>query len=63
MARLPVDPRLAAMLMAAGPLGSLNELLIIVAGLAVQMFGNGQRKKPGRLMRPMKNLLMSNRIS
>ena len=36
MARLPVDPRLAAMLMAAGPLGSLNELLIIVAGLAVQ---------------------------
>ena len=36
MARLPVDPRLAAMLMAAGPLGSLNEMLVIVAGLAVQ---------------------------
>ena len=36
MARLPVDPRLAAMLVAAGPLGCLQEMLIIVAALAVQ---------------------------
>ena len=36
MARLPVDPRLAAMLMAAGALGSLNELLIIVESTKVR---------------------------
>ena len=63
MARLPLDPRLAAMLMAAGPLGSLNELLIIVAGLAVRDVQERPAEKLGRLMRPMKNLLMSNRIS
>jgi len=47
MARLPVDPRLAAMLMAAGPLGSLNELLIIVAGLAVQDVRERPAEKAG----------------
>ncbi len=36
MARLPVDPRLARMLLEAGRLGSLREVLIIVAALAVQ---------------------------
>ncbi len=47
MARLPVDPRLAAMLMAAGPLGSLNELLIIVAALAVQDVRERPAEKAG----------------
>ncbi len=36
MARLPLDPRLARMLVAASELGSLAELLIIIAGLSVQ---------------------------
>ncbi len=36
MARLPVDPRLARMLITSADLGCLNELLIIVSGLAVQ---------------------------
>ena len=36
MARLPVDPRLARMLVAADRIRSLHEVLIIVSGLAVQ---------------------------
>lgn len=36
IARLPVDPRFGAMLIAAAAQGSLSEMLIIVAGLAVQ---------------------------
>ncbi|MGM0569226.1 MAG: ATP-dependent RNA helicase HrpA [Pseudomonadota bacterium] len=36
MARLPLDPRLARMLVAASELGSLAELLVIIAGLSVQ---------------------------
>ncbi|MCC5861721.1 MAG: ATP-dependent RNA helicase HrpA, partial [Gammaproteobacteria bacterium] len=36
MARLPVDPRLARMLLEAGRLGSLREVLVIVAALAIQ---------------------------
>ena len=47
MARLPVDPRLAAMLMAAGPLGSLSELLIIVSALAVQDVRERPAEKTG----------------
>ncbi|OEY68109.1 ATP-dependent RNA helicase HrpA [Marinobacter sp. X15-166B] len=36
MAKLPVDPRLARMLVTAGDNGSLHEALIIIAGLSVQ---------------------------
>ncbi len=36
MARLPVDPRLARMLIAAGRTGCLREVLIVVAALAIQ---------------------------
>lgn len=36
MARLPIDPRLARMMVEANQQGSLKELLIIVSGLAVQ---------------------------
>ncbi|MEM7219187.1 MAG: ATP-dependent RNA helicase HrpA [Pseudomonadota bacterium] len=36
MARLPIDPRLARMLIAADKLGSLRELLIITSALATQ---------------------------
>ncbi|MCH9691297.1 MAG: ATP-dependent RNA helicase HrpA [Gammaproteobacteria bacterium] len=36
LARLPLDPRLGRMLLAAGQCGSLRELLIIVSALAVQ---------------------------
>jgi ATP-dependent helicase HrpA len=36
LARLPVDPRLARMLLAAGPLGCLKELLVITAGLSIR---------------------------
>lgn len=36
MARLPLDPRLARMLLEAAELGALREVLIIVAALAVQ---------------------------
>lgn len=36
MARLPVDPRLARMLVAAKQRGGLRELLIIVSGLSIQ---------------------------
>ncbi|MDZ7669802.1 MAG: ATP-dependent RNA helicase HrpA [Gammaproteobacteria bacterium] len=36
MARLPVDPRLARMLVAADELRSLSEVLVIASGLAVQ---------------------------
>lgn len=36
MARMPVDPRLARMLVEANQLGALHELLIITAGLSVQ---------------------------
>ncbi|HET8849938.1 MAG TPA: ATP-dependent RNA helicase HrpA [Marinobacter sp.] len=36
MAKLPLDPRLARMLVAAAELGSLSELLIVIAGLSVQ---------------------------
>ena len=36
MARLPVDPRLARMLVEANQQGALSEVLVIVAGLAVQ---------------------------
>ncbi len=36
LARLPLDPRLGRMLLAAAELGSLQELLIIVSGLSVQ---------------------------
>ena len=47
MARLPVDPRLAAMLVAAGPLGCLQEMLIIVAALAVQDVRERPAEKAG----------------
>lgn len=36
MARLPLDPRLARMLVTAAELGSLTETLVIIAGLSVQ---------------------------
>lgn len=36
LARMPIDPRLARMIIAAAPLGALREVLIIVAALAVQ---------------------------
>ncbi len=36
MARLPVDPRLGRMVLAAAPLGCLEELLVIASALAVQ---------------------------
>lgn len=36
MARLPLDPRLARMLVTAAELGSLAEVLVIIAGLTVQ---------------------------
>ncbi|KEF32274.1 ATP-dependent helicase HrpA [Marinobacter nitratireducens] len=36
MARLPLDPRLARMLVTAAELGSLSETLVIIAGLSVQ---------------------------
>ena len=36
MARLPVDPRLARMLVTSAELGSLSETLVIIAGLSVQ---------------------------
>ena len=48
MARLPVDPRLAAMLVAEGPLGCLQEMLIIVAALAVQDVRERPAEKAGR---------------
>ena len=35
MARLPLDPRLARMVIAAGPLGCLRDVLVIVAAIAV----------------------------
>ncbi|WP_336366623.1 ATP-dependent RNA helicase HrpA [Marinobacter sp. C2H3] len=36
MARLPLDPRLARMLVTAAELGSLAEVLVVIAGLSVQ---------------------------
>ncbi|MDR5896866.1 ATP-dependent RNA helicase HrpA [Larsenimonas suaedae] len=36
LAKLPIDPRLAAMILAAGPLGSVRETLIIVSALSIQ---------------------------
>ena len=36
LARMPLDPRLARMVVAAAPLGALHEVLIIVAALSVQ---------------------------
>jgi ATP-dependent helicase HrpA len=36
LARVPLDPRLGRMLLAAGQLGCLREVLVIVAGLTVQ---------------------------
>jgi len=36
LARLPLDPRLARMVVAAAPLGALQEVLIIVAAMSVQ---------------------------
>ena len=36
IARLPLDPRLARMVVAAAPLGALHEVLVIVAALSVQ---------------------------
>ncbi|MEX0603919.1 MAG: ATP-dependent RNA helicase HrpA [Marinobacter sp.] len=36
MARLPLDPRLARMLVTSAELGSLSETLIIIAGLSIQ---------------------------
>lgn len=36
MARLPVDPRLARMLVAGADEGSLSEVLVVIAGLSVQ---------------------------
>ena len=36
MARLPLDPRLARMLVTAAELGSLSETLVIIAGLSIQ---------------------------
>ncbi|OZB05077.1 MAG: ATP-dependent RNA helicase HrpA, partial [Marinobacter sp. 34-60-7] len=36
MAKLPLDPRLARMLVTAAELGSLSELLIVIAGLSIQ---------------------------
>ena len=36
MSRMPVDPRLAAMLVASGDQGCLSEILIIAPALAVQ---------------------------
>ena len=36
MARMPVDPRLAAMLLASDDQGCLTQMLIIVSALAVQ---------------------------
>jgi ATP-dependent helicase HrpA len=36
LARLPVDPRLGRMLLAAGPLGCLREILVIAAGLSIR---------------------------
>jgi len=36
LARLPVDPRLGRMLLAAGELGCLKELLVIAAGLSIR---------------------------
>ncbi|SFR46715.1 ATP-dependent helicase HrpA [Marinobacter daqiaonensis] len=36
MARLPLDPRLARMLVTASESGSLSELLVVIAGLSVQ---------------------------
>lgn len=47
MARLPVDPRLAAMLLAAGPLGCVQELLVIVAALSVQDVRERPAEKAG----------------
>jgi len=43
MARLPVDPRLARMLMAASDKGCLSEVLVICAGLSIQ----DPRERPG----------------
>ena len=36
MAALPIDPRLARMLVAANRLGALSEMLVIVSGIAIQ---------------------------
>jgi len=36
MARLPLDPRLARMLVSASELGSLREVLVMIAGLSIQ---------------------------
>lgn len=36
LARLPVDPRLGRMLLAAGPAGCLKEVLVIAAGLSIR---------------------------
>ena len=36
MARLPLDPRLARMLVTAAELGSLAEILVVIAGLSIQ---------------------------
>lgn len=36
MARMPIDPRLARMLLAAAPLGALHDVLVVVSALAVQ---------------------------
>ncbi|EMP55536.1 RNA helicase, ATP-dependent DEAH box, HrpA type [Marinobacter santoriniensis NKSG1] len=36
MSRLPLDPRLARMLVTSGELGSLSETLIVIAGLSIQ---------------------------
>ncbi len=43
MARLPVDPRLARMLIAGEKLGSLGEVAVIAAGLSIQ----DPRERPG----------------
>ena len=43
MARMPVDPRLARMLMAGEAMGSLSEVAVIAAGLSIQ----DPRERPG----------------
>ena len=52
MARLPIDPKLSRMVLAAAESGCLAEILIIVSGLAVQDPGSVPGKREPRQTRP-----------
>lgn len=63
MARLPVDPRLARMLIEAGRTGALAEVLIIVSGLAIQDPASDRSTGVKPLIRRMRSSTTKRRIS